>query len=222
MSTAAPPRPRANPVLGSALDLRRSQVRTYERVMREQGDVVRLVVGPPGVRFDLYCVFHPDGVKAVLGSRGVYSKRSRFYEQIAEVFGWGLLTSEGELWRRQRRLIQPLFTRRQIATYAELMVREAAAVAGRWDRAARDGRSFDANAEMVELALRVVGGAIFGDDVASARKAIGSAFAVLNRHTFRRAISPAPSPSWWPSPENRRAGRARGARPGGRRADRAP
>ena len=63
---AAPPHPRGNPVLGSALDLRRSQIRTYERVMREYGDVVRLAVGPPGVRFDLYCVFHPDGVKAVL------------------------------------------------------------------------------------------------------------------------------------------------------------
>jgi hypothetical protein len=44
---AAPPHPRANPVLGSALDLRQSQIRTYERAMREHGDVVRLVVGPP-------------------------------------------------------------------------------------------------------------------------------------------------------------------------------
>jgi hypothetical protein len=70
---AAPPHPRANPVLGSALDLRKSQIRTYERVMREHGDVVKLVVGPPGVRFDLYCVFHPDGVKAVVaGSREGY------------------------------------------------------------------------------------------------------------------------------------------------------
>jgi cytochrome P450 len=80
----APPRPRANPALGSALDLRRSQIRTYERVMGEYGDVVRLAVGPPGVRFDLYCVFHPDGVKAVLaGSRAGYSKGNRFYRQHA-------------------------------------------------------------------------------------------------------------------------------------------
>ena len=113
----APPRPRANLVLGSALELRRSQIRTYEGVMREHGDVVRLVVGPPGLRFQLYLVFHPDGVNAVLaGSREGYSKGNRFYQQIAESFGWGLLTSEGELWRRQRRLIQPLFTRRDIAT----------------------------------------------------------------------------------------------------------
>jgi cytochrome P450 len=130
---AAPPCPRANPALGSALDLRRSQIRTYERVMREHGDVVRLVVGPPGLRSDLYCVFHPDGVKAVLaGSRASYSKGTRFYQQIAEAFGRGLLTSEGELGQRQQRLVQPLFTRKQIATYSELMPEEAAAVAKRW------------------------------------------------------------------------------------------
>jgi cytochrome P450 len=209
---AAPPHPRANPVLGSALDLRKSQIRTYERVMREHGDVVKLVVGPPGVRFDLYCVFHPDGVKAVLaGSREGYSKGNRFYRQIAQSFGWGLLTSEGELWRRQRRLVQPLFTRRQIAAYAELMAEEAAAVAGRWDRATRNGGSVDANAEMVGLALRVVGRAIFGDDVARAGAVLDSAFPVLNRHTFRRAMSPLAAPASWPTPDNRRAARARRA-----------
>ena len=212
MALAAPPRPRANPVLGSALDLRRSQIRAYERAMREQGDVVRLVVGPPGVRFDLYCVFHPDGVKSVLaGSREGFSKHNRFYEQIAEAFGWGLLTSEGKLWKRQRRLVQPLFTRTQIATYSELMAEEAAAVAEHWQRAAHRGGSVDANADMVKLALRVVGRAIFGDDVARARGVLDSAFPVLNRHTFRRATSPLAPPASWPTPDNRRATRARRA-----------
>ena len=209
---AAPPHPRAGPLLGSAPDLRRSQIRTYERVMREYGDVVRLVVGPPGVRFDLYCVFHPDGVRAVLaGTRAGYSKGNRFYRQIAESFGWGLLTSEGELWQRQRRLVQPLFTRKQIATYAELMAEEANAVAERWDRATRNGGIVDANDEMVRLALRVVGRAIFGDDVSKAGPVLDSAFPVLNRYTFRRAISPLAPPASWPTPDNRRAARAKRA-----------
>ena len=212
MTVAAPPHPRANPVFGSALDLRRSQIHTYERVMHEVGDVVRLAVGPPGVRFDLYCAFHPDGVRAVLaGSRERYSKGNRFYKQIAQAFGWGLLTSEGELWQRQRRLVQPLFTRKQIATYAEQMAEEAAAVAERWDRAARNGRGVDANADMVQLALRVVGRAIFGDDVARAGDVLDSAFPVLNRHTFRRAMSPLAPPASWPTPDNRRAAHARRA-----------
>jgi cytochrome P450 len=212
MTTAVPPRLPANPVLGSALDLRRSRIRTYERAMRERGDIVRVAVGPAGVRFDLYCVFHPDGVRAVLaGSREGYSKGTRFYRQIAEAFGWGLLTSEGELWQRQRRLIQPLFTRKQIASYAELMVEEAAAVAARWDRAGRNGGLVDANAEMVRLALAVVGRAIFGDDVTKARDVIDSAFGSLDRHVSRRAASRLAAPASWPTPANRRAARARAA-----------
>jgi cytochrome P450 len=212
MTTAAPPRPRANPLLGSALDLRRSRIHTYERAMREHGDVVRLAVGPPGARFDLYCVFHPDGVKAVLaGSREGYSKGTRFYRQVAQALGWGLLTSEGDLWRRQRRLIQPLFTRKQIAGYAGLMAEQAEAVAGRWDCARRGDGVVDANAEMVQLALGVVGRAIFGDDISKAGDVIGSAFAVLGRHTSRRATSALALPASWPTSANRRAARARAA-----------
>jgi cytochrome P450 len=199
-------------MLGSALELRRSQIGTYERVMREHGDVVRLVIGPPGLRLNLYCVFHPDGVRDVLaGTRQAYSKRTRGYQEIAEAFGWGILTSEGELWQRQRRLIQPLFTRKQIAGYAELMAEEAAAVARDWEVVAQDGGVVDAHAQMVRLALRVVGRGIFGDDVAKAAAVLDPAFAVLNRHTFRRAISPLAPPASWPTPDNRRALRAQRA-----------
>lgn len=209
MIASAPPRPRAHPVLGSALELRRDQVGTYERAMRE-GDVVRLAIGPPGLRFDLYCVFHPDGVKAVLaGSREAFSKGNRAFQQLAEAFGRGLLTSEGALWQRQRRLIQPLFTRKQIASYAEVVTEEATVVAARWDRAARAGTRVDANADMVELALRVVGRAIFGDDVAAASAVLDSSFPILNRRVMRRTMSRLAAPPSWPTPDNRRAAHAR-------------
>ena len=204
---SAPPVLPGNRLVGSALDLRRSQIRTYERAMREHGDVVRIAVGPPGLRFDVYCVFHPDGVRRVLaGPRDTYSKGNRFYREIAASFGRGLLTSEGELWRHQRRLIQPLFTRRTIAGYANLMVEESTAVADRW---ARDGAPVDANAEMVRLTLRVVGRAIFGDDIDRAGAVLDRWFPVLNAYTYRRAISPASVPTSWPTPANRRAARAR-------------
>jgi len=205
---SAPPRPRANPVLGSAIELRRSQIETYERMMRAHGDVVCLAVGPPGLRFDLYVFFHPDAVRHVLaGSRQAYSKGNRFYRQIAASFGWGLLTSEGEMWERQRRLIQPLFTRKTIATYSDLMAEEALALAERWE-----GRgTVDANAETIRLSLRMVGRTIFGDDVERAGDVLDWAFPVLNRYTYRRAVSPVATPQTWPTPDNRRAARAREA-----------
>ena len=203
-----PPLMPGHPLLGSALDLRRSQIATYERAMREHGDVVRLVVGPPGLRFDLYCVFHPDGARRVLtGSRNGYTKDTRFYAQIAEAFGWGLLTSEGELWQRHRRLIQPLFTRKAIEGYADRMATEAAALADRWIQAG----SVDAHADSVRLSLRVLGAAIFGDDVEAATDVLDRAFPVLNGHVFRRAMSPVVTPASWPTPANRAAAAARRA-----------
>ena len=110
-----------------------------------------------------------------------------------------------------RRLIQPLFTRKQVEGYADLMAREAGAVARRWESAARDGADVDAHAEMVRLTLRVVGRSIFGNEVERAIAVLDSAFPVLNRHTFRRAMSPVATPASWPTPGNRQAARARQA-----------
>jgi cytochrome P450 len=208
----AAPRPRANRLLGFALELRRNQLRTYERAMREYGDVVRLVVGPPGLRFELTCVFHPDGVQRVLaGSREGYSKETPGYREITAAIGRGLLTSEGQLWRRQRRLIQPLFTRKQIATYATLMAEEAARTADRWERATGQRGTVDAQGEMMRLTLRVVGQAIFGADVEHAIHVIRRTFPVLTRHMLRRTLAPVAPPAAWPTPANLRAARAQSA-----------
>jgi cytochrome P450 len=206
------PRPRANRPLGFALELRRDRLRTYERAMRRYGDIVRLVVGPPGLRFELCCVFHPDGVQRVLaGSRDGYSKDTPGYREIAGVIGRGLLTSEGPLWQRKRRLIQPLFTRKQIATYATLMADEASRTADRWDRREGQQRTVDAHSEMTRLTLRVVGRAIFGADVEHVTAVIQRTFPVLTRHILRRTMSPVPLPATWPTPANLRAARAQRA-----------
>jgi cytochrome P450 len=203
------PRPRANRLLGFALELQRNQLRTYERAMREYGDIVRLIVGPPGLRFELTCAFHPDGVQRVLaGSREGYSKETPGYREIAAVIGQGLLTSEGQLWRRQRRLIQPLFTRKQITTYATLMAEEAGRTADRWDHAAVHGGSVDVHREMMRLTLRVVGRAVFGADVEHATHVIRRTFPVLTRHMLRRTLAPVAPPAAWPTPANLRAARA--------------
>jgi cytochrome P450 len=204
--------PGASWLVGSAHELLRDRIGMYERAMREDGDVVRFVVGPPGRRFELYGVFHPDGVQRVLaGSRGRYSKGTRFVQEIAAALGWGLLTSEGERWQRQRRLIQPLFTRRVIAGYATLMAEEASAAAARWAAGPRVAAAVDVHAEMTRLTLRVVGRAIFGDDVDEARDVLRSAFPVVTREAIRRATSPVTVPASWPTPANVRAARARRA-----------
>ena len=193
--------------MGFALELQRDQLGTYERLM-SYGDVVRVPIGLPGLRFEMHCVFHPDGVQRVLGGwRTGYLKRDRFYRQLAHSFGWGLVTSEGERWERQRRLIQPLFTQKSVASYAELMAEEAAATAASWSRTPASD-ALDAHAAMVRLTLRVVGRAIFGEDMLTAERVINSAYPELTRHTARRVLAIAAPPANWPTPANRRLARA--------------
>jgi cytochrome P450 len=105
------PGPRGSLLLGLARQLRRDQLGTLQGAMTGYGDVVHLAAGPPGRRARFYLVTHPDGVQQVLagGAEG-YSKDTLFYREIAASFGDGLLTSNGQRWRQQRRTLAPLFT----------------------------------------------------------------------------------------------------------------
>jgi cytochrome P450 len=211
-SAAVPPGPRGAPLVGSALDLRRDVLGTYERARRAYGDVVRFAAGPPGLRATLYAVFHPDAVRRVLaGEADGYRKDNRFYEELRWALGDGLLNSQDERWLRQRRFIQPLFTRRRISGYAQSMADEASELVARWRPWAAAGDPVDLHAELSRLTLRVVGRLLFGADVERAVPVVAEAFPVLGEYARARAFAPARLPRSWPTPANRRALRAQRA-----------
>lgn len=203
------PGPAGIPLLGSALDLRRDQLATLEEAHRRYGDVVRFFAGPPGLRVVMYAVFSPEGARQVLTGTGrCYTKGNLFYRETAAMLGGGILTSEGDRWQRQKRFIQPLFTRRRVAGYVEVMVEETAALIDRWHAAARHGGTVDAAKDMMHLTLAVIGRVLFGADLDNATPALREAFPVVNTHVLRRAQSPLRLPATWPTPANRRAARA--------------
>src|SRR3954452_12552682 len=96
------PRLAGVPVLGSALDLRRDYLGTLLRAQATGANVVRLDAGPPGWRMTLHAVFAPDGVEQVLGQPDRLLRRTPAFDQLRETIGDGLVTSEGEVWHRQR------------------------------------------------------------------------------------------------------------------------
>jgi cytochrome P450 len=204
------PGPAGVPLLGSALDLRRDQLATYEESRRRYGDIVRFVVGPPGMRFVVYGVFSPEGARQVLtGTARRYTKGNFFYREIAAMLGEGLLTSEGDRWQRQKRFVQPLFTRRRIAGYADVMAEETAALLDRWHRRAERGGTVDATEDMTRFTLGVIGRVLFGSDLDRAVPVLRDAFPAVSAHILRRLRSPLYLPATWPTPANRRAARAR-------------
>lgn len=197
-------------MLGVLPDLRRDVLGTFERARREHGDVVRLLAGPPRLQSTTYAFFHPDGIRQVMATEADrYRKDNAFYNEVRWALGDGLLNSQDDRWLRQRRFIQPLFTRRRIAGYAEAMGEEAEQLAGRWHRAVADGRPIDLHAEMSRVTLRIVGRLLFGADVERAVPVVARVFPLLGEYARRRAYSPMRVPRAWPTPANRRAAAAR-------------
>ncbi|MFF2813064.1 cytochrome P450 [Streptomyces sp. NPDC058000] len=200
------PGPAGLPVIGSLLDLRRDSLGAFLRAQREHGDVVRLEAGPPGFRSVFYAVFAPEGVQQILGTQAAnFRKDHPLYEEVRQAFGNGLLTSQDTDYLRQRRLVQPLFTKRRVDGYAAAVTTEADAVTARWRSA--EGGVLDLVPEMNRLALRTVARILFGLDVEAAVAAIHRSAPVINDYVVRRAYAPLKVPRDWPTPRNVRTRR---------------
>ncbi|MFE0649560.1 cytochrome P450 [Streptomyces sp. NPDC059534] len=192
------------PLLGSMLDLKKDSLGTFLRAQRELGDVVRISAGPPGVRATVYGVFSADGAQQVLaGESANFRKDNAFYQEIRESFGNGLLTSQDEDYLRQRRLVQPLFTKRRVDGYAAAVAAEVTTLTAEW----QDGgaASVDVLQEMTRLALRAVARILFGTDVDTAVEIVERSFPELGAYVLRRGYSPLKFPRDWPTPGNRKA-----------------
>src|SRR4051812_22941641 len=206
---ALPPGVRLAPILrghwlfGSLAEVKADYLGALLGAHRELGPVVRVDIGPPGWRETIYSVASPELAAELLALPERYSKDEPGYRELKRL-GNGMLTSEGEVWRRQRRMLAPLVTPRRIsASYVPIMVEEAERVARRWQQAAGTGDTVDASADMLELASRTIGRVLFGPAMDPAVPQI-LRFGYVNDEMLRRTVSPHPLPLWLPSPANRR------------------
>lgn len=108
-----------------------------------------------------YLVSHPELIRDVLVTNQRNFKKGRALERAKLLLGDGLLTAEGDVHRRQRRMIQPEFHRQHINRYGEAMVALTARRLGRWV----DGQQLDMHAEMSALTLAIAGSTLFGSEV---------------------------------------------------------
>ncbi len=199
--------PAGLPLLGSMFDLKNDSLGTFLNSQRAHGDVVRITAGPPGMRGVVYGVFSAEGAQQILATESAnFRKDNHFYQEVRESFGNGLLTSQDEDYLRQRRLAQPLFTRRRVDSYAEAIAAEVEGVTSQW-RTATDS-TVDVLDEMTRLALRAVARILFGTDVEAAVEIVERAFPVMGDYVLRRGFSPVNIPRDWPTPGNRRAAAA--------------
>ena len=174
--TAVPPGPRGR-LAANVIRFRRDPLELFTSVAHEYGDVAHLRLGSE----HLYLVSHPDLVREVLLTQGQSFMKGRALQEAKRLLGEGLLTSEGELHRRRRRLIQPLFHHERIAAYGAIMAEYAARACERWE----EGQTVDMAREMQRLTLAVVAKTLFDADVESeaedVREALTSVLEMFDR-----------------------------------------
>ena len=157
------------------------------------------VVGVRVVNFRNIFINHPQLIEEVLVSHPRRYIKGRVLRAYRHVFGDGLLTSEGDFWLRQRRLVQPAFHRARIAAYAQTMVEYTERMLESW----RAGEERDVHQEMMRLTLQIVAKTLFDADVARDAKDVGKSLELLLElgADFRRTLF---VPHWVPTLTNLR------------------
>jgi cytochrome P450 len=168
---AKPPGPRNLPFVGNALLARSNPLGTLERWAHEYGDVIhyRFFDAP------VYILAHPQDIEQVLLGKSRNFIKGMTSRANPELFGNGLLTSDGEFWRRQRRLANPAFHRENMNRYAEITIEEGQRVLARWQA----GEVRDVHRDMMNATLRIVLRSLFGVELGERGRIIGRALDVI-------------------------------------------
>jgi cytochrome P450 len=171
LNRSYPPGPKRGLPFASLFAYRRGPLRYFQHLAKQYGDISFFKIGPQ----EAFFLNHPDLIKDVLVTNNQNFMKGLVLQRAKRLLGEGLLTSEGEFHRRQRRLAQPAFHRQRIASYAETMVDYATRTGERW----RDGATLDISGEMMRLTLGIVGKTLFDADVESESGDVGEAMTVV-------------------------------------------
>lgn len=192
--------PGGTPLLGHLRGFKRRPLEIMSAWWRHHGDALRFRLGPK----TLYLFSHPDLAEEILVQQSdrfvkVYDPRRPI--GLALVLGNGLVTSSGEVWKRHRRIIQPVFHRSRMAAMADRMAQVGEQRLAGW--ADQAGRPVDIAAEMMQLALEVISQTMFSTSMAQHIDEISQALRVSLRYAFDSFHNPLHLPRWVPTARNR-------------------
>jgi cytochrome P450 len=197
--------PKGRPLLGSLLEAWSDPLSLMLDGMAKYGPIAQY-------RFaylDYIVIAEPDAAHYVLVENNKNYTKSQNYEGLKILLGAGLLTSEGEFWRKQRRLAQPAFHREKLAAFVQTMAECTDAMLTRWQQLPTESLArVDLHREMMRLTFHIVGKTLLSMDLDGASKEVGDALDVALHWTNEYVESVVRIPPWVPTANNRRFRRA--------------
>ncbi|WP_410623579.1 cytochrome P450 [Amycolatopsis sp. cmx-8-4] len=199
-----PPGPPRRAAPGILRKLRSDRIGLMSEAVREYGDAVRVSIGPK----TLYIFNHPDHAKHVLADNAANYHKGIGYTEAKRALGDGLLTSEGALWKEQRRTIQPVFQHKRIAAQADVIIDEALSLVERLTAHRDSGAPVDVLTEVTALTLGVLGSTLLDTDL-GAFDAVEHSFEAVQDQAMFEMETLGMVPRWLPLKGQRafRAGR---------------
>lgn len=189
-SHRVPPGPPRSQTLSLLKQLKGDRLTLMSTAAATYGDAVRVGIGPK----TLYYFNHPDHAKHILADNSANYHKGIGYVEARRALGDGLLTSDGALWREQRRTIQPVFQHRRIAAQADTIVEEAAKLVARLRT--RQGPT-DVLHELTGFTLGVLGRTLLDADL-DAFESIGHSFEAVQDQAMFEMETMGMVPTWLP------------------------
>lgn len=202
MSTATAPiaGPRGTWLQGNLGQFIHGRLGFLEENFARYGDVFKIRLGPKPI----VVISHPDAIEEVLVTKSKSFIKHFALKRTKRTLGNGLLTSEGDFWRRQRKLAQPAFNRDQIGRHSAMMVQLTQRMLEEW----QTGQTRDAQEDMMRLTLEIAAKALFDADVTGESAGASAAMDFVMKAFTARLGKIAPIPEWFPTPLNLQLNRA--------------
>jgi cytochrome P450 len=191
-----PDGPKGHWLSGNLPAFRDARLDFFSNCARDFGDMVKLRFAHRRV----FLVSHPDLIEEILVTQSKNFIKHFALRLNPLILGKGLLSSEGDFWLKQRRLIQPVFIRSRIVSYAAAMVTATERAIAEW----KPGESRDIMKEMMRITLEIAAKTLFGAEVGREAHAVAEAMEIMQNNFIERFNSLVPLPLWIPTPGNLR------------------
>src|SRR5215467_12291874 len=195
VATLLPPGPKRHFFVGNIPEYTRDPLGFLSECAHKYGDVVRITF----FKAEAYLCNNPEDIQYILVNSNRSFTKGYGGGSMQTLLGNGLLTSEGDFWRRQRRLAQPAFHRERVSSYGEVMVAYTERMLASW----RDGEMHDIHQDMMRLTLEIVAQTLFSTDIGGDAQEVGTALeAAMEQLSSQGSLLQALIPENFPTPRH--------------------
>jgi cytochrome P450 len=200
-NAALPPGPKGLPLIGNMLDMReRDALKLWSAAWAKYGDAILMRIGP----LRMYFFAHPEAAYGALVREARHQAKGMGYQGLRLLLGRGLITSDGDYWHNQRKLLQPLFTPGKVDAYFEAIALACDDGLRRLQDETGAGAEIELSSEMMRLTMSVISRIIFGRDLTLGSFDIAAAFEYAFAFVADVTLNPLRPPLFVPTPANRR------------------